>query len=79
MRDRSDADVHVLVTTQDTGGGGTEYTLKFIGLGSFVGVEQTLRYSAPPTATLRQHVGVRLPSCRSNADDRDADGLVDTG
>jgi hypothetical protein len=51
MRDRSDADVHVLVTTQNTGGGGTEYTLKFIGLGSFVGVEQTLRYSAPPTAT----------------------------
>jgi len=51
MRDRSDADVHVLVTTQNTGGGGTEYTLKFIGLGSFVGVEQTRRYSAPPTAT----------------------------
>jgi hypothetical protein len=31
MRDRKDADVHVLVTTQGTGGGGTEYTLKFIG------------------------------------------------
>ncbi len=51
MRDRRDADVHVLVTTQNTGGGGTEYTLKFIGLGSFAGVEQTLRYSAPQTAT----------------------------
>src|SRR5262245_61244397 len=51
MRDRRDADVHVLVTTQETGGGGTEYTLKFIGLGPFVGVEQTLRYSAPQTAT----------------------------
>ena len=50
MRDRRDADVHVLVTTQETGGGGTEYTLKFIGLGSFAGVEQTLR-SAPQTAT----------------------------
>ena len=43
MRDRRDADVHVLVTTQETGGGGTEYTLKFIGLGSFAGVDQTLR------------------------------------
>ena len=32
MRDRKDADVHVLVTTQSTGGGGTEFTLKFIGL-----------------------------------------------
>lgn len=51
MRDRRDADVHLLVTTQNTGGGGTEYTLKFIGLGSFAGVEQTLRYLAPQTAT----------------------------
>src|SRR3954471_3026924 len=51
MRDRRDADVHVLVTTQQTGGGGTEYTLKFIGLGSFAGVEQTLRYAAPQTST----------------------------
>ena len=51
MRDRKDADVHLLVTTQDTGGGGTEYTLKFIGLGRFAGVEQTLRYLAPQTAT----------------------------
>jgi hypothetical protein len=51
MRDRRDADVHVLVTTQNTGGGGTEYTLKFIGLGSFAKVEQTLRYLAPQTAT----------------------------
>ena len=30
MRDRKDADVHILVTTQSTGGGGTEYTIKFI-------------------------------------------------
>lgn len=51
MRDRKDADVHVLVTTQGTGGGGTQYTLKFIGLGPFGGIEQTLRYDAPQTAT----------------------------
>jgi hypothetical protein len=51
MRDRRDADVHVLVTTQNTGGGGTEYTIKFIGLGPFAGVEQTLRYNAPQAAT----------------------------
>ena len=35
VRDRADADVHVLVTTQPTGGGGQEYTIKFIGLGRF--------------------------------------------
>jgi hypothetical protein len=51
VRDRRDADVHVLVTTQSTGGGGTEYTLKFIGLGPYAGVEQTLKYVAPQTAT----------------------------
>ncbi len=51
MRDRRDADVHVLVTTQNTGGGGTEYTIKFIGLGPFNGVQQTLRYNAPQSAT----------------------------
>jgi hypothetical protein len=51
MRDRKDADVHVLVTTQSTGGGGTEYTVKFIGLGAFAAVEQTLKHIAPSTAT----------------------------
>ncbi len=51
MRDRKDADLHVLVTTQSTGGGGTEYTLKFIGQGRFAGVEQTLTEIVPQTAT----------------------------
>jgi hypothetical protein len=51
MRDRRDADVHLLITTRDTGGGGTEYTLKFIGLGSFAGVEQTLQYAATQIST----------------------------
>src|SRR5919112_3802654 len=51
VRDRKDADVHVLVTTQSTGGGGTEYTIKFIGLGPFASVEQTLKHAAPSTAT----------------------------
>jgi hypothetical protein len=51
MRDRKDADVHVLVTTQSTGGGGTEYTIKFIGLGRFVDVEQTLKHVSTSTST----------------------------
>ena len=49
VRDRTDADVHVLVTTQETGGGGIEYTAKFIGLGRFAGVDQTLKYFAAQT------------------------------
>ena len=51
MRDRKDADLHILVTTQSTGGGGTSYTIKFIGLARFAGIEQTLKYMAPQTAT----------------------------
>ncbi|MCA1559084.1 MAG: DUF481 domain-containing protein [Acidobacteria bacterium] len=51
VRDRTAADVHVLVTTEGTGGGGTQYTLKFIGLGRFKGVDNSLTYSAPQTAT----------------------------
>ena len=51
VRDRTVADVHVLVTTQETGGGGREYTVKFIGQDRFVSVEQTLRYFASPTSS----------------------------
>ena len=51
VRDRADAEVHLLVTTQGTGCGGIRYTLKYIGLGRFAGVEQTLEYSSPQTAT----------------------------
>ena len=51
VRDRTASDVHVLVTTQGTGGGGTEYSLKFIGQGRFRGVDNSLTYAAPQTAT----------------------------
>lgn len=42
VRDREDAQLHVLVTTRSTGGGGTEYTFAFIGLGESEGHEATL-------------------------------------
>ncbi|HET7216843.1 MAG TPA: DUF481 domain-containing protein [Vicinamibacterales bacterium] len=51
VRDRTDADVHVLVTTQGTGGGGIEYTVKYIGLGRFSGVEQSLKHFSAQTET----------------------------
>ena len=51
VRNREDADVHVLVTTQDTGSGGIQYTLKFIGLGANQATEQTLVYNSPQIAT----------------------------
>jgi len=51
VRDRTVADVHVLVTTQGTGGGGTSWTVNFIGVGSFEGQDRTLAFSTPQTAT----------------------------
>jgi hypothetical protein len=51
VRNREDADVHVLVTNQETGGGGSQWTLKFIGLGPYRGSDQTLTYNSPQTAT----------------------------
>lgn len=45
VRDRKDADVHVLVTTQRTGSGGQEYTMTFIGLKDYEGLNNTLKYS----------------------------------
>ncbi len=51
MRDRTVADVHVLVTSQQTGGGGEEHTFFFIGLRSFEGRQDTLRWIAPQNAT----------------------------
>ena len=43
-RDRQDADVHLLITQQQTGGGGWEMTLAFIGIDQFAGREDTLLY-----------------------------------
>jgi len=51
VRDRHDAQVYLLVTTQGTGAGGTEYTLTFIGQREFEGRSDTLRYDARPDAT----------------------------
>lgn len=51
VRDRTDADVHLLVTAQGTGSGGTAWTLAFLGLGSSAGRDQTLLLSTNQTDT----------------------------
>jgi hypothetical protein len=50
VRDRAVADVHVLITSQATSGGG-EYSLHFIGRGAFADVETTLKYAWRQTDT----------------------------
>jgi hypothetical protein len=51
VRDRKDADIHVLVTDQQTGSGGREYTFSFIGLKDFTGLDHTLVQSSGPNDT----------------------------
>jgi len=51
VRDRMDAQLHVLVTSQETGAGGTEYTFNFIGLREFSGRDHTLTVASRPDDT----------------------------
>jgi hypothetical protein len=43
VRDRTEADVHVLITSAQTAAGGREYTVSFMGANAFAGVDQTLK------------------------------------
>ena len=63
VRDREVSDVHVLVTSQATGGGGRLYTMEFIGGGDFEGDDQTLTVATSGDATTderRQLFAARL-------------------
>jgi hypothetical protein len=51
VRDRTDADFHVLVTTQGMGGGGTSWVVRFIGLRNYAGQDRTLSFETESTAT----------------------------
>jgi hypothetical protein len=51
VRDRQDADVHVLITRQPTGAGGSQYDLEFIGRRRFAGTRDSLRFVTGETDT----------------------------
>lgn len=51
VRDRKEADIHVLVTSLRTGAGGREYTIAFIGQKKFKGVNDTQKYFSEQTDT----------------------------
>lgn len=51
VRNREDAQLHILITTQETGGGGRENTLSFIGLKQFAAKADTLHYFSGATDT----------------------------
>src|SRR5687768_10602867 len=51
VRDSQSADIHAMVTTEDTGGGGTRWTIQFIGHGRFDGHDETVAFSTPQTSS----------------------------
>jgi hypothetical protein len=51
VRDRTEADVHVLITSEGTGGGGSRYALTFIGLRAFARDTLQVGFATPQTAT----------------------------
>ncbi|MBN1939483.1 MAG: DUF481 domain-containing protein [Candidatus Aminicenantes bacterium] len=51
VRDRKEADVHILVTTQSTGSGGTEFAMAFIGQGTYETMSSNLIYASSTTDT----------------------------
>ncbi|HEX7024208.1 MAG TPA: hypothetical protein VF187_05275 [Gemmatimonadales bacterium] len=67
VRDRQDADVHLLITTRGTGGGGEEFTMRFIGLRTFAGSDDEYRFNTQQSDTfeeirgqLSQRIGLGL-------------------
>ncbi|NNK64957.1 MAG: hypothetical protein HKO98_17275, partial [Gemmatimonadetes bacterium] len=51
VRDREVADVHIIVTDQDTGSGGEALTFDLIGLGVFEGNDHSTVYTTSANAT----------------------------
>ena len=51
VRDRTDADVHVIATSLGTAAGGSEVTLRFIGRKAFAGLDDEVKYPIPPGAS----------------------------
>jgi hypothetical protein len=47
VRERQDADVHLMITSQATGAGGREINFSFYGQGRFTGRNQVLRHTFP--------------------------------
>src|ERR1043166_9714180 len=51
VRDRADADVHLIITSQSTGGGGQEFTLRYLGLRGFRGADDEIKFSTRQSDT----------------------------
>ena len=61
VRDQNDANLHIIFTRQNTGAGGREYVLDFLGRGAYASYAQQSLYQTLPTDTQREELdGVAL-------------------
>jgi hypothetical protein len=62
VREVREADVYILVTTQQAGSGGNQYTLMFQGQGKYLGMDDTLTYTSNPdeTSTIRREKRTKM-------------------
>ncbi len=61
VRDQQDAHIHVIMTSQNTGVGGREYLLDFMGRGPYEGYEARSIFQSLPTDTQREELdGIAL-------------------
>ncbi|MFO7851588.1 MAG: hypothetical protein ACQERS_05880 [Bacteroidota bacterium] len=51
VNNKDEADVHILVRRRSTGGGGSEYTLDFIGQGEFADIQENMMFFSPVNET----------------------------
>jgi hypothetical protein len=54
VRDRIDADVHILISATNAGGGGEEFKIIYIGQKKFEGIHDTTKFYLPPDHTLNE-------------------------
>jgi len=61
--ERKDADIYILITTQTTGGEGTEFNIFFTGQKNYTGMNDTLKYvslKSDSDDTIRREIATRL-------------------
>jgi len=51
VRDTREAELYLLVTDQNAGSGGRQYTLTYEGLGKYLGMNDTIIYTSNPDET----------------------------
>jgi hypothetical protein len=56
VRDQQDAQLHVIVTNQNTGAGGREYQMDFMGRGSYEAYRDNVTFQSLPTDTERERL-----------------------